>query len=99
MDVFYSLYIKYKQKQLIIGNVDPDQYSYVKLFNDIDNYIMVDILSGVSCTYVAWCLVLSTMRYIPIRTDKDVLNMFVMYSGLIDIYLGVCNVKTVVAIA
>ena len=69
------------------------------LLDEIEKFVMVDMLRGVSCTYVVWCLVPSTTQYIPIRTNKDVLNIFVIYDRLIDIYLDVCDVKTLVVIS
>ena len=55
MDLLHTFYLRYNDRQFIIGKVDLDKYSYLDSFDDIDKCVLTCTFFGISYTYaVMW---------------------------------------------
>ena len=51
----YSFYIRYNEKQYVIGLVDLDRYNYVELAADLYEKVLDDIPTSVTCSFTYKC--------------------------------------------
>ena len=76
MDFLHEFYLRDNDRQFIINRFDPNRYSYLNLVDDIDKWVLANLLLAlVILLNVEYLIVASTY----LAHDVDVQKMFRLY--------------------
>ena len=66
---------------------------------DVYEYVLKDILSNVSCVFTVRCVIPYKNQYLKLWNDSNVMEMFSIYEGQVDVYLDVMDLKIIFALS
>ena len=95
----HTFYIRNKDQQVILYHVDLDYYSHVKLMFDVYDYVLKDIPSNISYVFSTRCMIPYLNQWLELRNDNDIMEMFMMHSGVNGLYLEIVDVNVVKALS
>lgn len=99
-DAPYDIVVYYKNEKAIIRNVNPNNYSFLHLVNEVCEAAIQDVPGNESNMIDLSCEFLGTSRMLDVSSDEDTRLMFFMYRKIrvINLHVKISNVAPLIVL-
>ena len=99
-DAPYDIVVYYKNEKAIIRNVNPNNYSFLHLVNEVCEAAIHDAPGNESIMIDLSCEFLGTSRMLDVSSDEDTRLMFFMYRKIrvINLHVKISNVAPLIVL-